>query len=181
MFTSGGEILVVGGTGMLRPAVHQLCAHGARVLVIARHPQRATPMDDLSGEFVPVAADWAQPEKLASATHGAMTGEKAQAAVLWIHSKFQESVTSALAGIIAPDAPVVRLWGSAGRDPRETLPPGGALAGHDVRNVVLGYQKSGSTSRWLSDAEISDGAIRALTNPEALQQVGHVDPWSQRP
>jgi hypothetical protein len=47
--------------------------------------------------------------------------------------------------------------------------------------VVLGFMVEAGASRWLTDAEISDGVRSAVTRDLAYSVVGQVEPWSARP
>jgi len=47
--------------------------------------------------------------------------------------------------------------------------------------VVLGFMRENDRSRWLTDAEISDGVFAAIENGIPLSIVGTVEPWSARP
>jgi len=50
-----------------------------------------------------------------------------------------------------------------------------------LRLAVLGFVVEGEASRWLSNAEISDGVGRALESDQAMTIAGIVTPWSRRP
>lgn len=176
------EVLVVGGSGMLRPAVHDLLGGGARVFVVARRPQRAASGTTLDDRLVPVAADWEAPERLAASVAAAMSGEPFDEAILWVHDPPGEDLHEALGSLLAADATVVHLWGSAARDPsggpsrpEMYAPP------RSYRAVVLGFADGPSGTRWLTDREISDGALRGLEHPAELQVVGRTEPWTDRP
>jgi NAD(P)-dependent dehydrogenase (short-subunit alcohol dehydrogenase family) len=185
--TAGGDVLVVGGTGMLRPAVHALADTGRRVVVVARRPDRALRGASSASvsvdAVVPVVADWAEPYHLADQVAAAFDGEPIDAALLWIHSPHHRQVLAELDPLLAPSATVVQLWGSARRDPsaQATAPPPGYGPPRAYRRVVLGYVRDGAGSRWLTDEEISQGALRALDDPAPVQIVGRTEPWSQRP
>jgi hypothetical protein len=50
-----------------------------------------------------------------------------------------------------------------------------------LRQVVLGFRADAGVSRWLTDAEISDGVLAAIRADRAYSVVGQVAPWSARP
>ncbi len=176
------EILVVGGTGMLRPAVHDLLAEGARVLVVARRPERAATGTSLDDKLRPIVADWTDPSLWQETVRTALGGRRLHEALLWAHTPYDQEIHRSLDGMITPTATVVQLWGSADANPRssrawpeEYQPP------RDYRRVVLGFADSPAGTRWLTDREISEGAINALREPTAEQVVGRVEPWTDRP
>lgn len=57
----------------------------------------------------------------------------------------------------------------------ETLP------GLRFHQVILGFMRTGSGSRWLRNAEISEGVLRATVSGRPLSIVGSVEPWNERP
>lgn len=175
-------VLVVGGTGMLRPAVHQLLERGLKVVAVARNPGRAAPDGTLGARFVAVVADWRDPASLVDAVQAATSGHRATQLIIWAHSPHREALMSELERVAAADAVVVHVWGSAGKDPREALvAQKDPTPGCAVRDVVLGYIEEDGVSRWLTHAEISTGVLGALDGPDGTHLVGQVDPWDQRP
>ncbi|WP_052809871.1 Rossmann-fold NAD(P)-binding domain-containing protein [Streptomonospora alba] len=180
--TAPREVVVVGGTGMLRPAVHELLRTGARVVCVARRPERAERGAPDTGELVPVPADWAAPRELGEAVKGAVEGRRVAEALLWVHTPFDEGVHAALVPLLSADATVVQLWGSSGVDPRRSRPePTHYAPPRSYRSVVLGFADTGRGTRWLTNQEISDAALRGLRDSEPKQIAGRVEPWSDRP
>jgi hypothetical protein len=50
-----------------------------------------------------------------------------------------------------------------------------------LRQVVLGFQIEGGRSRWLTDAEISEGVLEAVRLDRPYSVVGVTEPWNARP
>jgi hypothetical protein len=50
-----------------------------------------------------------------------------------------------------------------------------------LRQVILGFRVEGGRSRWLTDAEISEGVLQAVRTDADLAIVGQVEPWPARP
>lgn len=174
--------LVIGGTGMLRPAVHQLINCGMTVLLVSRRPGRAAPYKDGLGEFIPVEADWGKPEALVDSVLTATDGCSVSHVIVWVHSPYRTAVIRALEQVIAPDAVVINVWGSANQDPREVrLAETSELPGIDTRDVLLGYIRAAGASRWLTHAEISEGVLSTLNRTEHIHTVGQIEPWDQHP
>lgn len=176
------RVLMVGATGMLRPAVHALTHHGHSVTAVSRQPRRAAPPSTMPGRFTAVSADWRDPESLIDAVADAAYGHLFPTAVVWVHSPYRVAVMGGLARGLTADALVVQVWGSASQDPRDVLTSEGVdLPGRTMRHVMLGYVRHTGKSRWLSSTEISDGLLQALQASEPVHVVGHIDPWDQRP
>jgi hypothetical protein len=47
--------------------------------------------------------------------------------------------------------------------------------------VILGFVLEGGHSRWLRNAEISQGVLQAIDTDAKRFVVGTIEPWSARP
>lgn len=179
---TSGDVLVIGGTGMLRPAVHELVDRGQTVVVASRRPERAAPPGPGQGRFVPVVATWQEPVALVDSIIAATGGRSVTVAVVWVHSPYRIAVMHELDRVVAPGALVLQVWGSAGEDPRNVRAAELVrLPGRSMRDVILGYAGEAGASRWLTHTEISEGVLGALDLPETDQVIGQLDPWDERP
>lgn len=174
--------LVVGGTGMLRPAVKTLLNRGQDVAVLARRPERGAPTTPTRGRYIPLTGDWTASSSFAEELHTASGGRKAHSVIVWVHEPHRPKVMEHLCEATAPDAAVVHLWGSATRDPRETIGTEAGVGGHwRMHHVVLGYTHDAATPRWLTSSAISMAALTALDQKQDYLIAGQIDPWNQRP
>lgn len=189
MDAARGHDLVVGGSGMLAGLCARLAADGRTVTVLARDRDR---LDRLAarvpeGRLHGMSIDYRDGRELdlalqrATAAHGPI-----ERAICWVHDE------------IAPEAPLriaahVRrafhhVLGSASADP--SAPDGLAASRRRFaeayptlayRAIILGFVvEADGRSRWLTNAEISEGVHLALAGAEA-EVVGVVSPWSARP
>lgn len=175
--------LTVGTSGMLAGACHGLAARGWEVTMMARGRGRLDAAANGSRHLWPVAVDYRDGPALgealaeAAAQRGAIT-----LALCWIRSSAQEALAAAVAAV-ADGGRVVHVLGSAHRDP--------STDGDDelrcqrrvgYQQVVLGFVVESGHSRWLTDGEISAGALAAVDDPTVNPYVvGQVHPWSARP
>jgi NAD(P)-dependent dehydrogenase (short-subunit alcohol dehydrogenase family) len=186
---ASGHDLVVGGSGMLAGLCLRLANDGNSVSVMARDDARMQALADRAprGRIIPIQVDYRDVAALdnalsrAAADHG-----RPSRTFCWVHDE------------IAPDAPLQiaghangifwHILGSAAGD----LGAPQILSGWrkrfrdrvprlDYRQIVLGFVLSEAGSRWLTDAEISDGVYTAVQRPDALHIVRIIDPWSRRP
>ena len=182
MSETTGPVLVIGGTGMLRPAVGELLQQGHTVVTVARSPERAAAAVEHPGTFVPVVARWEDPPALVDAVLAATSGQLASGAILWVHTPHRTALMHELARALVTDPVVLHTWGSAVTDPRlvpqeeRDMPRRG-----DVLDVFLGYALEGNQRRWLTNAEVSAGVLEAWTHRLTNHAVGQIDPWDQRP
>jgi hypothetical protein len=141
-----GHALVIGGTGMLRGLVLWLAERHETVTVVSR--RRSVPGTNA------VHLDWHDTAALraalaeATAAHGSI-----ELAVCWIHSTAPEAI-DVVAEAVLPDR-IFQVLGSGHRDSA-------------YRKVRLGRKGS----RWLTDEEISAGAIEAVEKDAHDHQVG---------
>jgi hypothetical protein len=189
---SGAHALVVGGTGMLRSVSLDLAARGMEVSVVARSADRlrrlAADAEGTAGAIHPVALDYRDTDRLLAALAAAHEARgPISPAVLWIHAVASEAPAAVVGAIASPDDPprLFHLRGSAARDPSASADPiAHRLREHPgirYREVVLGFTGRPGRTRWLTDAEISDGVIRAIEDDAARAVIGRVAPWSERP
>lgn len=183
-------ILVIGGTGMLRPAVTSLVNRGMTVLVVARRPHRGAPQKPSMGLHIPVEADWNDPKTLAQRVQAVLEDRltprpMVQGAIIWIHSPYRQAVLDQLEHVLSPEARLLQLWGSAAQDPRQVM----AAEDHtvrswDTRHLFLGYQRDDGVSRWLTSLEVSQATLHAWDDESKGNHrfiAGELDPWSHRP
>jgi len=184
--------LLVGATGMLREAAVELARHSTHVTSIARTDASLARLDgdlrDAGCVHHAVPVDHRDPDRFAAAVSGAIGAcGPIDLAVGWFHSTGREAA-HALGEILTAqqtDARYFRALGSAAGDPTASLEEESrtlrALGGFRYRTVVLGFVVEGAGSRWLTDAEISAGVLRAVETDAAHSVVGTVEPWSRRP
>lgn len=55
------------------------------------------------------------------------------------------------------------------------------LPGVSFHQIILGFVKTSSGSRWLRNSEISEGVLGAVDSGAPLSIVGVVEPWEDRP
>lgn len=96
-----GDVLFIGGTGILRPAVHELVDRGHRVVVVSRWPEQAVRPETGLGEFVPVRSDAIVVQIWGSAAEGprkVILGYTREAGVSrWLsHTEISDGVLGAL-------------------------------------------------------------------------------------
>ena len=173
--------LVIGGTGMLRPAVRTLLDRGRDVAVIARRPDRGAPATATDGRFLPVPGNWSEPSSLADDVLAATGGRRATTVIAWVHTPHRRAVMEGLEDAIAVEADVIHLWGSASLDPRGTIEEIDPGKGRRALHVLLGYQRDAPGARWLTSEEVSAAAVSALDEGTSGIVAGQLDPWDGRP
>ncbi|MFD7987021.1 hypothetical protein ACFV4M_27085 [Kitasatospora indigofera] len=192
-----GHVLVVGATGVLRPAAAELARRGHRVSALARRPG---PLARLAREWGgaggaararargrgrPGAGGAAAappprpgppapglPELLAAARHaaGPFTG-----ALLYCPDAPAEAVAGLLRAV-GTGGPAVLLLTSAWAAPGAGQPPFPA-----ARRLLLGWAAGPGGPRWHTPAEISAGALARFEGPPGDGLLGVVRPWAERP
>jgi NAD(P)-dependent dehydrogenase (short-subunit alcohol dehydrogenase family) len=174
--------LVVGGTGMLREVVLSLAKAGP-VSVVARGERRLASLAEASRRIVPVRADYGRPAEWEAALREAARARgRFTLAVAWVHSSAPGAAETA-AGFVT--GPFFHVLGSAAADPSRPDPGRrarfAAVPGISYHEVVLGFVREGSRSRWLTDGEIARGVLEAVAARAPRRIVGVVEPWSAKP
>jgi NAD(P)-dependent dehydrogenase (short-subunit alcohol dehydrogenase family) len=179
--------LVVGGTGILRPAALALAARGHTVTVVARRPG---PLEALAAEVAPLAgsvhpqpADWHDPDALERAVGDATAARGPfDLGLLYLSDAPDESLRR-LAARARPARVVhvlVSRHGAPGLGPAER--ERAAVAGTQAScRVLLGWDASGAQPRWHTPEEVSRAALAAADALAGEVVLGTVRPWSQRP
>ncbi len=169
--TVPGTVLVVGGTGMLAPAVRWLLDTGRTVVLVAR---RASAFERDAGDLVAIDTDWSDAHELAEAVRRSPLRRHVGAVLLWVHLPHRDPVAVALDAVLPRDAMVVRLWGTGSGQPREDARRAPQLAGRTVCETYLGSVSEPHGWRWLTHDEISTGALEALAGDAREQTIGEL-------
>jgi len=172
------RVLVVGGSGMLAGCCRRLLAESVEVTVLARNEAR---IRSIAPGIVALTCDSGDARRVASA----IEPHAFDLVVAWIHGRSTE-LRRLFARRVRPGGRFVQVLGSAHGDPAR---PDRLLEMADVaadlplsyQAVVLGFVRENDGSRWLTDAEISNGVFAAIDSGVPLSIVGTAQPWSARP
>jgi NAD(P)-dependent dehydrogenase (short-subunit alcohol dehydrogenase family) len=183
------HVLVVGGSGMLSELTIALLERGGRVSCIGRSPRRHARIAATADErFLPLAVDYRDTDCLASELQRARsTLGPVSHVIAWIHDPIQPVLQQILesVGSMEHEVDLLVILGSAAADP--------SRKGQDLeqlvlpfpnvryREVILGFVLQGSSSRWLTHDEISQGVLHAFDSGERSSTVGVTSPWGRRP
>lgn len=182
--------LVIGGTGMLAGVTWGLAERGMVVTVVARRPERLTDRARTSarGAVHPLAVDYRDTRALVEGIASARRQRgPLQLVVCWIHDDAPAAADAIGSWLNHDGHPCVyvRVLGSSTTDPSvpdaEREARMSRYAFLEYREVILGFKRLGSGSRWLTDREIAAGVLAAIVGGARRQVVGVVQPWSARP
>lgn len=178
------HILVVGGTGMLAGLVEALAGDGGRLSLVARRASA----HGLSGRAFD--CDYHDEAAFTAALDAAVAGQgPVDLAVAWFRTLRLAAPRRLAERVGTPGAPgrLFQVLGSGVADParpdrlRFAAEVAGGLPDCRLRQVVLGFRVESGGARWLTDAEISGGVLRAVREDLPFSVVGQVEPWSRRP
>lgn len=176
--------LVIGGSGMLAGLVEKMADGSRTVSVVARNPRRLEQLAVRASGVQPLACNYENSANLHEIIADAVAQNgPIERAVCWIHSTAPDAMP-----IVAPfvSGTLVHLFGSAAADPSNPA----LLEGWqhkfegmplNYKQVVLGFVREGSTSRWLTHDEICSGVEKALNGNDQLTIIGTVTPWDAHP
>ncbi len=179
--------LIIGGTGMLYPATSEIAEKAKSVSVIARNKgQKQAGLKNINS----ISVDYHDLERLLYALAEATNiFGPVDLVISWIHSTAPTApfVVAAFLAKAVPSLEFYDLLGSAIANPGcpeqlvHRAEQFNAIPNLNYHSVVLGFALDGGRSRWLSDSEISNGVLEAVSNKKPHHIVGTVDPWEKRP
>jgi len=170
---------------MLRAMVEARIAQGDRLSVLSRRAAAA----GIAGASAH-AADYYDEAAFGRALDEAMRRSgPIDIAVAWFHTLKIAAARRLAEAVGAPGRPgrLIQVLGSATADPAHPHRLAAAAAVAEglpncrLQQVVLGFVAGPGGSRWLTNAEISDGVLRSLASGDPLIVAGQVEPWSARP
>jgi hypothetical protein len=174
---------------MLAGLCLRLAKDGSTVSVLARNPACIQALTDKAapGRISPVLADYRDSDAFDEAlSRAARDYGRPDRVFCWVHDEVAPEAP--LQVVDHMDGPFWHILGSAAGNPAEPKILSGwrerfnrRRTGLDYRQIVLGFVLEESRSRWLTDAEISDGVYSAAQCSDAFRIVGTIDPWSRRP
>lgn len=173
-----GHTLIVGGTGMLSGLTKALAGDGGRLSLLSRHASAFPGVEGFDVDYYDAAA-FQRAVDAAVARHGPV-----ELAIAWFHT-LKLPAPRLLAEQVS--GRMFQVLGSALADPAhpERLDLARAVAADlpdcAARQVVLGFEVEGGRSRWLTNAEISDGVLEAVRADRAYTIIGQVEPWAAKP
>jgi hypothetical protein len=182
--------LVIGGTGMLREATIAL-AQRSTLLTAVSHSRSALRElgQALSGtpcERRLLSLDWQNAAEFISTLKRHIEASGAPSLVVaWLHDPALGPVVANAISLLDSRCDFFQVLGIHAADPARapndlyaSLAPRGELGYHQV---ILGFTKTESGSRWLTHSEISAGVLEAIARKAPSHIVGTVTPWSDRP
>jgi hypothetical protein len=185
------HILIVGGTGMLNGVPHYYTQHGFTVSVIARNQSGLNKLIESKGEqgFInPIKVDYANYELLKEKINSAIDNYGSiETCICWIHSIAPEA-PFIIADVLNNQNVITKYYHVLGS---ENIQPDGQNKKFELsiskyenliyKKIILGFVIEDKHSRWLTDLEISNGVIDAVTYEKDVFIVGMVEPWERRP
>jgi hypothetical protein len=196
---TGGQALILAGTGMLAEVAEVLVLQGWHVVLPSRRyspipasetkpgmaGSRALRPPGLTrqgvgepGRAIWVEASWDRPHELAKKTEAVLEG-RAGLLVAWVHGQYRHSVMRAVEPLLAPDAPVVEIRAADEFAPAAEVEP--SLVAHPTQIVLLGLVSEVDTGRALPHREVAGGALAAIHravngHPPSVHQIGRLRP-----
>lgn len=155
---------------MLANATRFIQTRSERVTLVTRRANAAAAaFGILPAEACPV--DWSNPAAFAAKLSPRIAAVPPDFSLLWIHGNGHRALLWLLEQLMMRPVLIVHVLGSASGDPRGSNPDINVIVTKALRmhyvTVVLGSKAlPGGQRRWLTDDEISAGAIEAI-------QTGH--------
>lgn len=182
--------LIIGVTGMLKSTSVALAAAADTLTSVARTTNSLNALNaalaDFSGTHHLLKLDWNDQHNFLNSlkTHINKFGVPSLV-VAWLH---EDKIGLDIARLCSSEQGTCRFFqvrGSEGGAPHadaesfanqfENLP------GLRYHQVILGFVRTRTGSRWLRNSEISDGVLQATITGAPISIIGVVEPWDARP
>ncbi|WP_244444980.1 short-chain dehydrogenase [Oceanobacillus jeddahense] len=178
--------LIIGGTGMLSGASLWL-ADRSKVSIVARNEakmerviNKANPDSSITPLFVDYKDSAALKEKIRATI---IQNGPIDLVIAWIHSNSNNAL-DIISYEVAKESPSWKLYHVLGSSSNLNQIKNTAVKtypGCQYRQIQLGFILDKEHSRWLTNKEISDGIIDAITYDWEVKIIGTVEPWDKRP
>ncbi|GAB2538665.1 Rossmann-fold NAD(P)-binding domain-containing protein [Gracilibacillus alcaliphilus] len=177
--------LVFGGTGMLAGATKWLIENAEHVSVVGRNKYKLEQLrpEYTNNNFQLVTLDYKDSKALREFLQQTIrVYGPVDLVVSWIHSTSPDAIPLILGELQHQKNPwrFIHIKGSSHNlsgITNEITVPNNCVYG----DVQLGFKIEGSTSRWLTHEEISNGVISAIRHNKRKTVIGTLHPWSKRP
>jgi len=182
--------LIIGGTGMLKEASIALAASTAALSSVARTRGSLRTLDDavqgFSAKHYLLQLDWLdRRDFLDSLSNHIQRIGIPSLVIAWLHEDDLGLEVARLCSSATQPCRFFQVRGSSAASPdsgaESFAQQFGALPGIVFHQIILGFVRSPTGSRWLHNAEISSGVLRAVKTAQQLSIVGEVAPWDARP
>ncbi|WP_202076604.1 KR domain-containing protein [Caldalkalibacillus salinus] len=177
------QALIIGGSGMLAQTSVWLAEQGYKVAVIGRSRSKLQKLQDRNKGIIPVSVDYTDGAALQHEVRDLQHQAPITLVVAWIHRTAPHALAQVLETISQHQKETFQLFHVLGSSSNleEILKKLDTPAQCQYVQVQLGFKLTGSTSRWLTNEEISMGVIDAIQTKNSPYVVGQLHPWEKRP
>ncbi len=182
------NILVLGGTGMLRGVVLRLLAEPSDVFVLARNPEGLRALTELAQDdarhLTTIALDYHDRDRLGRwVAHVQLMHGPIDQVVAWVGGNREAVLSVVNEEIYQYRRSPWDLYDIRGSRAYVDKPPLPLLhANCRYHRIILGFHVDDGRSRWLTHEEISGGIYQAMRKgSDDTVVIGTVEPWELRP
>lgn len=167
---------------MLQAAVLDWNQEGHKVTVVARTAEKLRHLSKCAAHperLRTIQADYHQLESFQKKLEDLPPPDTI---VSWIHRSGNSAIQALCDtyGNVSKRLGLFHIKGSSASDPLQNYVPQYSDA-INYYEVILGFQLTGCTSRWLTNEEIAKGVVEAVKQRHARYIVGTIKPWNARP
>jgi len=184
-----GNVLIFGGTGMLSMASGWIAENSNLTIAFGRNENRLQQLQRKFGvQNLKVQKLDYTDTKVLENTIKTITKKysKIDLVVAWIHENTAPKAIPTIRKLISEinfnqKWSLLLIKGSSSDISRIIESEKNISDNCKLKVVQLGFIYTGTTSRWLTHEEISDGVIQAITYEKSKTIVGTLEPWDKRP
>lgn len=178
--------LVIGGTAMLSNVCLWLIENNYKVSVIGRNFNKMEKLLNSSrhsSRIIPILVDYEDDKKLRTEIKQSIEDHGSfDLVVAWIHSTAKKALPTIceIVGQRSVKWSLYHILGSS-QNLNELKKNITVDCNCTYHQIQLGFILESSYSRWLSNQEISEGVIEAISQERERHIVGQIEPWDKRP
>lgn len=175
---------------MLKEASVALASRTSTLSSVARSKRSLSSLDaalsTFTGTHHQLQLDWSQPREFTDSIAAHINRVGPPSLVLaWLHDDDIGREVARCCGSETSSCQFFQVRGSTAASPHGNAAVFAeqfkALPGIHFHQVILGFQRTPTGSRWLTNAEIVSGTLRAVDEALPISIVGVVEPWSEAP
>jgi len=176
---------------MLSGAVIKFLSKYETVSVIAGHLssfKKITAATDFPDRLNPLILNYSDTDLLTEKLNSAVISKgPVKTAVSWIHSYAENSniIIGEILNSQEISSDYFHILGSAYYDPENISSDIDAAFSKfryvNYKKIILGFKIENGISRWLTDEEISEGAVNAVNTGADEFKIGITQPWERKP
>ncbi|CAG9622678.1 Rossmann-fold NAD(P)-binding domain-containing protein [Sutcliffiella rhizosphaerae] len=177
-----GHALIFGGTGMLTKATVWIAKHANKTTVYGRNEIKLKKLEEQYSEIgiQTRKLNYQETQNLRKEIQLAIEENgPVRTVIAWIHSTAPDALSTLekeITKLQGEKWTFIIIKGSNSKLIKSDFP-----TSFEIKEIQLGFIYDGTSSRWLTHEEISNGVIKGIVSKNKQTLIGTLTPWEKRP